>query len=56
MIICKWCGKMIKKNQPRVSLGKPFYDHEECNKETNKHIKEKYGYDMAPNEGQQKLI
>lgn len=47
---------MIKKNEPKVSLGRPFYDHLDCNKKRVESIKEKHGIDVDYTDGQQKLI
>lgn len=56
MLICRWCGKQIKKNQAKITLThKLFYDHLECNKERVKSIKEKYGIDQDYTGGQKGL-
>lgn len=40
MIICRWCGKRIKKTDAKIHLGsRIFYDHEECYQERCKHHK-----------------
>ena len=57
MVICRWCGKMIKKGDQRITLTHNLhYDHLDCNKKRVKSIKEKYGLDQDYTGGQKTLI
>ena len=56
MLICRWCGKQIKKTQLKITLTHNLhYDHVECSKERVKHIKERYDIDTDYTHGQKTL-
>lgn len=56
MILCQWCGKMIKKSEPRVTLShKLHFDHLKCNQERAKNIKDRYGMGVDYTKGQRRL-